>query len=213
MKCIAPIYSTYAAPWWGRTWTLLHGYWRVPIKLFFLEYTGICLHIGWTSLWASDLMHFLGLTSFLYCCQGAACRGLLLPADVKGICIAWLLWPCFLCTLLPKKGTSTFYPVDHGKNEQSIPGVHDLLLCSISSKLGTWIPKGLGYSRYNCQIWGVHRMSSIINAQGKAKRTAGVLLRVGELCCVKGNGKLYCSVLVLSNLICVVIFILLCLHS
>lgn len=60
---------------------------------------------------------------------------------------------------------------------------------------------------------GAHRMSSIINAQGKAKRTAGALLKVGELYSVKGNGKLYCSVLVLSNLIYVVIFILLCLHS
>lgn len=49
---------------------------------------------------------------------------------------------------------------------------------------------------------GAHRMSCIVNAQGKAKRTAGALLIVGELHSVKGNGKLYCSVLVLSNLIC-----------
>lgn len=82
--------------------------------------------------------------------------------------------------------------------------------------LANWVPeflKGWDILDRIAGFGGAHRMSSIINAQGKAKRTAGALLIVGELYYVKGNGKLYCSVLVLSNLIYVVIFILFCLHS
>lgn len=82
--------------------------------------------------------------------------------------------------------------------------------------LVNWVPELLNswdIVQINACFVGICRMYSIINAQGKAKRAAGALLRVGELHSVKGNGKLYCFALVLSNLIYVVIFILFCLHS
>jgi len=90
------------------------------------------------------------------------------------------------------------------------------MISSSAVFLPKWVPEFLkGWDTLDiiASFGGSHRMSSIINAQGKAKRTAGALLRVGELYSVKSNGKLYCSVLVLSNLIYVVIFILFCLHS
>lgn len=76
--------------------------------------------------------------------------------------------------------------------------------------LANWVPESLqdwDILEINANFVGVHRMLSIINAQGTAERTAGALLRVGELSSVKGNGKLCCSVLVLSNLIFVWLFL------
>lgn len=58
--------------------------------------------------------------------------------------------------------------------------------------LANWVPEFLQGSILDIitSLWGAHRMSSIINAQGKAMGTAGALLRVGEIYSVKGNRKL-----------------------
>lgn len=65
MKRIAPIYTAYAAH-------MMRQDMNTPLdtemcqKLFCLEYSGIYLYIGWTTLWSSDLMDFLGLSNLLF---------------------------------------------------------------------------------------------------------------------------------------------------
>lgn len=76
-----------------------------------------------------------------------------------------------------------------------ISRVYLMFMISSSSSavfLANWVPEFLKGSILDIitSLWGAHRMSSIINAQGKVLGTAGAFLWVGEIYSVKGNGKL-----------------------
>lgn len=160
--------------------------------LFCLEYLGISLNTGWTSLWASDLMDFwasVGNTVFIlgFAVHGfaAACR----ERSVQHLaCPSNTASSALTCFPTRKPPHSTHWTM------VKISRVNLMFITSSSSLavfLANLVPEFLKGSILDIitSLWRAHRMS-IINARGKALGTAGAVLRVGEIYSVKGNGKL-----------------------